>query len=994
MIPLRLELTNFLSYRDTAVLELQDIHLACVSGLNGAGKSSILDGITWALFGRSRSKSDDDLVNRLAALAGDGTEVRLVFALEGGTYRIIRRKKPRGRELLELQIEAGADLWKTLSESGTRETQAAIESLLRMNYDTFINASFLLQGKADEFTTKTPDRRKEILADLLGVSRWEIYREAATNWRKEAEGQTARLEGLLEEIALELAEEGERKEVVAQAQAELEVIGTRVADKEALLQQLRRTEAAVTQQEQMVKNLVDNLARAEASLARLRQLQQQRQGEREGYQAILDRSSEIVADFVAWQEAEKQVNAWQASFDTYSRLQQAQRPHELAVAQARSRLEQRQRELEAQAERAREADEQRQLEEATLEAGNSRLRQIDATLVALRQQEQAWHEARASLQQLENDRKLFAQESSQLLKQHAHVRALLEERATVGANAREAQARLGELASAIATLWQQNQQCLAFKSEADTLVAEQPRLRERMERLKERLDQLEEDGQGICPLCGQPLSDAHRQSVRAELQTDGEQLGSQFRQNKERVAELAPQVALLERALAEGPRLERDQRAQQQRLARAEARLEEIESGVAQWETGQGPARLAELQELLADETLLTAQRQRVAELDGAIQEKAALEEEKQRQQKQISAAAARLDEMTRVVTVWQQTGREALFDVKLKLETAAFASEAQHALAELKEQVATLAYDAAAHESARVTRDELAQAPERHQELKQAEAAVKPLEDGLADLAKQIADQEQGVVELRDQHASAAATLESISSDGGDVRGVEDELFRLREEQIAANRLLGAAQQKVKVLEDLRARQKKLASERAEVTQRIKRLSLLEKACGRNGVQALLIEQALPEIEERANDLLDRLTGGDMRVSFETQKQLKSREATVETLEIRIVDGAGERPYANFSGGEQFRINFAIRLALSQVLAKRAGAPLQTLVIDEGFGSQDPSGRQRLVEAINTIQEDFARILVITHIDELRDAFPTRIEVEKSVSGSAITVV
>jgi exonuclease SbcC len=113
-----------------------------------------------------------------------------------------------------------------------------------------------------------------------------------------------------------------------------------------------------------------------------------------------------------------------------------------------------------------------------------------------------------------------------------------------------------------------------------------------------------------------------------------------------------------------------------------------------------------------------------------------------------------------------------------------------------------------------------------------------------------------------------------------------------------------------------------------------------------------------------------------------------------VETLEIRIVDGAGERPYANFSGGEQFRINFAIRLALSQVLAKRAGAPLQTLVIDEGFGSQDPSGRQRLVEAINTIQEDFARILVITHIDELRDAFPTRIEVEKSVSGSAITVV
>ena len=179
----------------------------------------------------------------------------------------------------------------------------------------------------------------------------------------------------------------------------------------------------------------------------------------------------------------------------------------------------------------------------------------------------------------------------------------------------------------------------------------------------------------------------------------------------------------------------------------------------------------------------------------------------------------------------------------------------------------------------------------------------------------------------------------------------------------------------------------------RAALTQRVQRLGLLEKACGRGGVQALLIEQALPDIEDRANELLERLTGSEMRIMFETQKQLKSRDAVAETLDIRISDSAGERPYDNFSGGEQFRVNFAIRLALSQLLAKRAGARLQTLVIDEGFGSQDPNGRQRLIEAINTIQDDFARILVITHIDELRDAFPTRIEVEKGLNGSQIRV-
>jgi DNA repair protein SbcC/Rad50 len=69
---------------------------------------------------------------------------------------------------LELQIGAGDGEWRTLSETGVRATQGAIEQLLRMNYDTFVNASFFLQGRADEFTTKTPGKRKEILAELLG----------------------------------------------------------------------------------------------------------------------------------------------------------------------------------------------------------------------------------------------------------------------------------------------------------------------------------------------------------------------------------------------------------------------------------------------------------------------------------------------------------------------------------------------------------------------------------------------------------------------------------------------------------------------------------------------------------------------------------------------------------------------------------------------------------------------------------------------------------
>ena len=197
-------------------------------------------------------------------------------------------------------------------------------------------------------------------------------------------------------------------------------------------------------------------------------------------------------------------------------------------------------------------------------------------------------------------------------------------------------------------------------------------------------------------------------------------------------------------------------------------------------------------------------------------------------------------------------------------------------------------------------------------------------------------------------------------------------------------------------ILKTQRTRRADFEKEREELHRQIAQHKTLERAFGKDGVPALLIEQALPEIEEKANELLERLTDGQMSVRFVTQAEYKDRrrDELKETLDIQISDSAGSRNYEMYSGGEAFRVNFAIRLALSEILAQRKGARLQTLVIDEGFGSQDALGRQRLIEAINLVRHDFAKILVITHLDELKDAFPTRIEVEKSDRGSTIRVV
>ena len=186
-------------------------------------------------------------------------------------------------------------------------------------------------------------------------------------------------------------------------------------------------------------------------------------------------------------------------------------------------------------------------------------------------------------------------------------------------------------------------------------------------------------------------------------------------------------------------------------------------------------------------------------------------------------------------------------------------------------------------------------------------------------------------------------------------VNGLQAKENRLRAE-------LGGTRSALAHLQQTRARVADLAAERDAHAKRLALLKQLEDAFSNNGIPALLIEQALPEIETQANIVLDRLSAGSMTVRFETQREKKDKKDSgrIQSLDILISDGSGSRAYELFSGGEAFRINFAIRLALSRVLAHRAGARLQMLVIDEGFGSQDADGKQRLIEAINLVRPDF----------------------------------
>jgi exonuclease SbcC len=276
--------------------------------------------------------------------------------------------------------------------------------------------------------------------------------------------------------------------------------------------------------------------------------------------------------------------------------------------------------------------------------------------------------------------------------------------------------------------------------------------------------------------------------------------------------------------------------------------------------------------------------------------------------------------------------------------------------------------------------------------EQAEAERYLPQEKENLAKAQKSIGDLTEAVqndTKIMKTLLGEIESLPKIERELGDAEHVHREL-REREGKLRVN--LGKLQESLRRCTQLESEKGEKSKEMRQVTEEGSIYEELATAFGKRGAQALIIERALPEIEEEANRLLGRMTDNRMHLKIESQRDTRKGE-TIETLDIKIADELGTRNYEMFSGGEAFRVNFALRIALSRLLARRAGAPLPTLIIDEGFGTQDSAGREKLVEAINSIQDDFEKILVITHIEELKDAFPVRIDVIKTEEGSTFSL-
>ncbi|TAK24753.1 MAG: SMC family ATPase [Chloroflexota bacterium] len=304
---------------------------------------------------------------------------------------------------------------------------------------------------------------------------------------------------------------------------------------------------------------------------------------------------------------------------------------------------------------------------------------------------------------------------------------------------------------------------------------------------------------------------------------------------------------------------------------------------------------------------------------------------------------------------------------------------------------LAATVYDADRH--ARVRQEIASLAPvEREQAvLARAGEAIASAESRRASLLGLIASRRDEIESSGARERQFVAATVDLPTVTAALRDADARTFAASQAANDARVRVGAARAQVAHLDEVAELRVSRAADAERLSADRQVYDDLAAAFGKNGIQAMLIENTLPEIERQANDVLARLTDGQLTLSIETKRDVRGGAVAQETLDIRVSDAYGTRAYEMYSGGEAFRINFAIRVALSKLLAHRAGAELQMLVIDEGFGTQDATGRERIVEAITAIQSDFEKILVVTHVEELKDSFPVRIDVVKDASGSKV---
>lgn len=1064
MIPQRLILKNFLSYRDT-VLDFRGLHTACICGANGAGKSSLLEAIAWAVWGQSRAVTEDDIVH----LGAQEAQVDFIFTHSHRTYRIVRTRYRGQATSLEFQLaqadphEPAAALaaplpqetsartipptalsFRSLTAKGVRATQQLILEHIRLDYDTFINSAYLRQGRADEFMLKRPTERKQILSDLLKLTQYDELTERAKDRARQLKGQI----DLLERTLTNIQEQLQQRELIQHERVELESVlvtmqAQQTADTEHLqvlqaTQQQRQTwQQQLTWQHQQQRLLTQDCQRLSQELA-VTQQQQYDLG------ALLQQEGAIATAYHRFQTIQAQEDILASKLQIYQAAQAQRLQYQQQQADKRSTLQNKLQQVQNQIDILQQQNDE-------IQQVLSKAPDIEAALEQLKQARDRLHR----LDQLQAQVSPLLQRRQQLQSQvdriHTHLATRLAELHHTAAQLQTQQERQPQLQRAVLEvgdrietleqrrLYQQQvrERGLERRHFMERLQADQRNYETQLAAVEQKIHLLKLESPEPspnelavnapekvsapitlttppapyppCPLCDRPLDEHHWHLVLKKHTLERQDLLDQIWVIREQLSVAEREIQILRQEYRE---LEQELGQYSAVLERKGQLQEQLQITVGmQTALRQITAEVTAIGQSLQTEEYAADLQAELRLLDQSLQQLnydeknhalARGEVDRWRwaeiRQSDIKHAKHKQRQLAEQLTALDAQ----LLTLQHQLEQ--MTTETTHQLAELDQQIAAIGYDLDHHNDLRQCLRDSQPWQLRYQELCQARQQYPQVQQRTEQLVQSLQERQQALQTSQQQIDTLIQHLAHTPDCRPQMQTLEQQIQQRRSLLDSKLAHLGRLQQQEQQLETLSIQHHTLGTQLQTAQRQYRVYQELTQAFGKNGIPALMIENALPQLEAETNQILSRLSANQLHVQFVTQRstrrdqvrQAKTKLANpklIDTLDILIADARGTRPYETYSGGEAFRVNFAIRLALARLLALRSGTALQMLIVDEGFGTQDAEGCDRLVAAINAIAPDFACILTVTHVPHFKAAFQAHIEVTKTENGSQIAL-
>ncbi|MGB8366893.1 MAG: SMC family ATPase [Candidatus Babeliales bacterium] len=888
MIPIKLQLKNFLSYGpDLQTVDFSHHHLICLSGKNGHGKSALLDAITWALWGQARKVTGNAKpAQGLLHLGQTQMLVLFDFEFNGQQYRIRREYMQTYGKPLAL-LEFGIFDSKTeglipLTDKTIRATQQKIDQTLRLDFDTFVNSAFLRQGNANEFSKKSPKDRKQILASILGLDQYDVIRKLALEKTRQAGIKKQTIMALQEKFEQELA-------TIPTITTKLEQIDQQLITIKTEEEQIEKEKKELNGEE---KTLQLHKKEHEILLFQLEQCNKEKKQEQYTLRSLI----------IAWRNINYKKNSL---------------PSIMGIETEKKRL----------------------------------LKKIESHQQQLQQNLEAKEEfltIKEQVQQIEQQHK--EQRGQQLQQKQLQLERFQFQKQTIETKIKELEIAFKQCKKE-KTILEQSLQCTQEENKIDNdhLIKEEKQFEKRKNAyqqftafgnfLQKELGNVaqkkiftQNDNNPSCPLCEQNLSASRRRFLKKKFAKQEQFLRHQLN----RLHIIIP--SLKKRLVEQHQHI--IQCKEKVELQKEEHKLKDLQKQLYEQIVEQKNKQEIITKEIHQQQTLISKQEDATHVLQK--------NKEYQHQKKKLTTIEQAFTNNKYQVDQHKKT-QEQLVNIEQQLQSYAIISNEINKQEERKQKISQLCN---LLKTIKKTKKEYEKKIETYSNISNQEI----------DLEKQKINLEQAYKQLYKQK-------EIILQEKGSLQAYQKKLKELEQEYIKQRKII------------------------VELNKTIDEYQTIATATSKDGIQALLIEESIPEIEQEANQLLAKLTNNQAHIIIDSLRDLQ-KGGTKETLDIKISDAVGIRSYELFSGGEAFRIDFALRIAISKLLARRAGTALQTLIIDEGFGSQDEEGIAQIMDALHKIQDDFSKIIVVSHLAILKDQFPVHLVIEKGARGSSVQII